>query len=210
MNIWKRAKQNSLWLVGFGLMLASSGLDGMYMAKWMPVSALGLVLNTMSDIASLVLMYWYGRLKQSPRGSKRNKLAGALLPAELVAALYSWFFSWRQLRVVLPAIEPEHWQWVAPIAAGFIPLLLAFIGYAQSLLAGKLGDEPGKSTKAIVPAKELAIERVVEVELSYQCSLCDRSFGSYQALNGHMRAHSDRNNGREAMLMNATKEANDG
>jgi hypothetical protein len=68
-------------------------------------------------------------------------LAVALLPAEIVAILYSWFFSWRQLRAILPAVEPEAWPWVSAVAAGFIPLLLAFVGYAQSLLAGKLETE---------------------------------------------------------------------
>ena len=46
-----------------------------------------------------------------------------------------------QLRIVLPAIEPIAWLWVAPVAAGFVPLLLAFIGYTQGLLAGRIESE---------------------------------------------------------------------
>lgn len=182
--IRKWAKENSLWLVSAGLMLASSGLDGIYMAKWMPdgVYWLGLVLNTMSDIGNMVLMYWYGRLRLSPRGSKRYRLAGALLPAELVAVLYSWFFSWRQLRAVLPAVEPEHWRWVAPLAAGFIPLLLAFVGYAQALLAGKLDGEPAQSKPQ--PAKP-----------RYICNDCGYVASTQQALNAHQRAHKPADNG---------------
>ena len=182
MGIWEWVKRNSLWLVGLGLMLASSGLDGVYMAKWMSGAAwLGFVLNTVSDVANLTLMYWYGRFRQSPKGSKRYRLAAAMLPSEIIAALYSWLFSWRQLRAVLPAVEPEHWRWVAPVAAGFIPLLLAFVGYAQSLLAGKLDDEPSRASEK--PAEQQ--------RPSYACQLCSRSFGSQQALNGHMRAHSN-------------------
>ncbi len=179
---------HSLWLVALGLMLASSGLDGIYMSKWMPVGVnwLGLVLNTMSDIGNLVIMYWYGRLRQSPRGSKRYKLAGVLLPSELVAVTYSWFFSWRQLRAVLPAIEPENWRWVAPVAAGFIPLLLAFIGYAQSLLAGKLDEEPARARTSARVSQMIAEP---EPALPYACQHCKRAFATMQALNAHQRSH---------------------
>ena len=187
MRFWGRVKTNSLWLIGSGLMLASSGLDGIYMGKWMPdgIFWLGLVLNTMSDVANQVLMYWFGRLRQSPKNSKRYRLASALLPAEMVAVLYSWFFSWRQLRMVLPAIEPEHWRWVAPIAAGFIPLLLAFIGYAQSLLAGKLDEKPVEPAKA----KTDQLEMTSKPAKQFGCPLCIRTFGSQAALNAHMRVH---------------------
>ena len=143
-------RNQSLWLVGLGLMLASSGIDGEYMAKWMPGDALwlGYVLNTVSDICGMVLTYWWGRLRQFPSNSKRYKLAMVLLPAEIVTVAYSWFFSWRQLRLILPRVEGLDAPWVAPIAAGFIPLLLAFVGYAQSLLAGRLDTEKAASTAA--------------------------------------------------------------
>lgn len=188
--IQRWAKENSLWIVSGGLMLASSGLDGMYMSAWMPDgwAWLGLALNTMSDVAGMVLMYWYGRLRQSPRGSKRYKLASALLPAELVAVAYSWLFGWRQLRAVLRAVEPEHWRWVAPLAAGFIPLLLAFIGYAQALLAGKL-DVISLEQK---PKQERADPK------PYHCEKCPLSFATQNGLNGHQRIHS-RDNGKESV-----------
>jgi len=185
MKHWIR--DSSLWLVGLGLMLASSGLDGVYMAKWMPPGwwVLGLVLNTMADIANLILMYWYTRFRQSPKGSKRYKLAAGLLPAEVVAVGFSWFLSWRQLRAVLPAVEPQHWRWVAPISAGFIPLLLAFVGWAQALLAGKLDVAPAAARTESAPA---AAQR-----RAFACPAadCDRVFGSQPALNAHMRVHSN-------------------
>jgi len=182
-----RLRDSSLWLVAFGLMLASSGLDGVYMSRWMPpgVAWLGFVLNTMADVGNLILMYWYGRLRQSPRGSKRYKLAALLLPAELVAVGYSWLLSWRQLRIVLPAVEPEHWRWVAPIAAGFIPLLLAFVGWAQALLAGKL-DVPAKATEM---PKSATFEPAPLAEPCYACALCSYTGSTQQALNAHQRAH---------------------
>jgi hypothetical protein len=200
-------------------MLSSSGLDGVYMATWMPSGWfwLGLVLNTMSDVANLTLMFWFGRLRQSPRGSKRYRLALGLLPSEAIAVLYSWFFSWRQLRTVLSAVEPDAWRWVAPVAAGFIPLLLAFIGYAQSLLAGKLEEEPAqvRVREPVVIANEpepepiattsepepepVAVEQITEpvaVAESFSCLHCSETYLTQNALNGHMRKHA-RSNGHE-------------
>ena len=182
--------ENSMWVISLGLMLASSGLDGIYIARWMPEGWgwLGLVLNTMSDIGNLVLMYWYGRLKLAPRGSKRHRLATALLPAEGIAVAYSWFFSWRQLRAVLPGVEPAHWRWVAPIAAGFIPLMLAFIGWAQALLAGRIETEPVASQRSDVEPASSPIE-------PYVCATCERTFRSQAGLNAHQRVHAAKSNG---------------
>ena len=123
---------NSLWLASLGLMISSSGIDGAYMSKMMEPSLwpLGYVLNTVSDVSGMVLMYAFGRLQQEHKNSKKWKLSKVLLGAEVVAILYSWFFSWLQLRIVLQPTERADAQWIAPIAAGFIPLLLAFIGWA--------------------------------------------------------------------------------
>jgi len=189
MTLRRWAKEQSLWIVSAGLMLASSGLDGVYMSAWMPDGWgwLGLALNTMSDVAGMVLMYWFGRLRLSPRGSKRYKLAAVLLPAEVVAIAYSWLFSWRQLRAVLPSVEPEDWRWVSWLAAGFIPLMLAFIGYAQSLLAGKLDEAPVERKQS---APEPARARFV-----CDGADCNRSFATQNALNAHRGKMHKRNNG---------------
>lgn len=127
--------ENALWLVGLGLMLASSGIDGAYMARLMSWPALGYVLNTTSDIAGMVVMYYYGRLlKDNGKGSKKYKMAGALLGSEVVAVFYSWYFGWLQLRIIMQPIEPRNSLVISGIVAAFIPLLLAFIGFAQSLI----------------------------------------------------------------------------
>lgn len=164
---------NLLWIIAMGLMLASSGIDGMYMARWMPprVPWLGLVLNTMADTATVALTYSYGRLQQSP-SRKKQRASWVLLGAEGVAVLYSWFFSWRQLSKVLPAVEGAATIWVAPVAAGFIPLLLAFCGYAESLSKAKLADSQNEARKP-----------------SYTCPLCQQAFGSQAGLNAHKRRH---------------------
>jgi len=153
MNAWML--DNSLWIAALGLMLASSGIDGAYLSKMMEprLWVLGYVLNTMSDISGMIIMYWFGRLRQERKGSKRYRLAIALLPAELVTVAYSWFFSWRQLITVLPTTEGLAAQWVAPIAAGFIPLLLAFIGWGQALKAGRF-LEPMAEIVATMPHKD--------------------------------------------------------
>jgi len=136
---WELIQRNSLWLVGLGVMAASSGVDGAYMSAWMPDGAgwLGYVLNTTSDAGSEVLMYWFGRLRQERKGSKKHRLSLLLLPAEIVIVAFSWFFSWRQLLRVLGPVEGAQARWVAPVSAAFAPVLLASIGYAQALLAGK-------------------------------------------------------------------------
>lgn len=129
---WQR---NRLWLVGFGLMLASSGLDGVYMSKWMPGGWgwLGFVMNTVADFADLVIGHEYGKLQRQRSSDQKRVLSVFLLGGEVVAIAYSWLFSWRQLRIVLPLMEPTDWPWVAAVSAGFVPLLLFFVGFAQAL-----------------------------------------------------------------------------
>ena len=161
-RFWAALLSASLWLVALGLMLASSGLDGAYLARWMTdlpgiggAALLGYVLNTTADVAGLVLTYWYGRLQLDQSATKRKRSA-ILLVAELIATGYSGFFSWRQLRLVLPAVEGDAARWVAPVSAGFIPLLLAFIGYAQALLAGRIERNGNGNQEAQVTRQEAA------------------------------------------------------
>lgn len=148
--------RNSLWLAALGLCLSSSGIDGQYMAAWMPsgMGWLGYVLNTVSDLTGMVIMHQYSRLQQTRRneagGKRRLQLSRVLLGAEVITVGYSWFLSWRQLRIVLPAVEPVAWPWVAPAAAGFVPLLLAFVGYTQGLLAGRIESGQEKTVEEAV------------------------------------------------------------
>lgn len=161
---------NSLWLAAFGLMLASSGIDGAYMASMMESNLwpLGYVMNTMSDVSGLAIMYWFGRLQQEHRGSKKWRLSRVLLGGEVVAVCYSWFFSWRQLIRTLQQVEYQDTIWVAPIAAGFIPLLLAFIGWAQALRAGRFDDQ---QVDMGLQQAVVAEEQQVVTEL-LQCPIC--------------------------------------
>ena len=143
-------EQNALWIAGFGLMLASSGLDGRYLASWMEWPWLGYVLNTMADATGMALTYYYGVLLRKARGSKPRKTkARMLLLAELVTVAYSWFFSWRQLVQVLPAVEPIHYGWVSWVSAAFIPLLLAAVGWAQSQIYEPAPDDAQEQTKEL-------------------------------------------------------------
>ena len=198
--------QNSLWLVGLGLMLASSGIDGAYMARWMTdlpgiggAAALGYVLNTTSDVAGMVLMYWFGRFRMD-RSSTKRSMARFLLGAEAIAVLYSWLFGYRQLRIVLASVETDA-LWVAPVAAGFIPLLLAFVGYAQALLSGRIESDPADAPKRIVeslsvavsaqsaqPPHPAALHASSNGHEPHTCPHCGRSdFASTQAVSAHLR-----------------------
>ena len=128
----------SLWLAGIGLMLSSSGVDGAYLTRIMPEGFgwLGLILNTVADLSTMVLTYWYGVLKrENSKRAKLAKMANVVLAGEAFAFAYSAFFSWRQLLIVMLPVEGEATAIIAPIAALFVPGLLAFIGFTQSLLA---------------------------------------------------------------------------
>ncbi len=99
----------------------------------------------------MTLTYYYGRLlRDNARTSNKHKQARYLIISEVVAVGYSWFFSWRQLRIVIQPIEPVEYDWIAVVSAAFIPLLLAFIGWAQSLIVTP-PDADGKpvDTKAV-------------------------------------------------------------
>lgn len=158
-----------LLVVSVGIMLASSGVDGIYMGTWQPPrwTWLGLVVNTMFDIASPVITYKYGKLQSS---SKKRKYTWPLLVFEVVAIGFSWFFSWRQLRIVMPPTEPIDWEWVAPVSAAAVPLVLAGIGYAMSLGETVITTDNDKSVaandsalselRAIVEAQAEQIERL--------------------------------------------------
>ena len=193
---WNWILPNSLWLISIGLMISSSGLDGAYLVRLMPSSFswLGYVLNTMADVGGETLMFWFGRLRQYPKNTKRYKMAIVLLPAELLIVAYSWFFSWRQLLLIMPAVEPQAAHWVAPIAAGFIPLLLSAIGYAQALLAGRIEREHGDSTAAQEQPQVEQVEAQSESKSAkgnghsaHQCPWCERGFASQQAVSAHLR-----------------------
>jgi len=177
-------------------MLASSGIDGAYMAKWMPPTAswLGYVLNTVSDVASMVLMYQYGRILQTRRnesgGKRKLELSWALGIAEVLAVLYSWFFSWRQLLIVLPQVEAQATRWVAPLAAGFIPLLLASAGYAQSLLAGRIEKEEDTEDTEKAPQDTERLPQFSDnggSEPYRVCALCAFTAKTPQAWAGHCK-----------------------
>lgn len=190
-------KTNSLWLVAIGLMLASSGIDGAYMEKLNAWTWFGYILNTTSDIANPILMYWYARLQQD-RSLVKKRNSRHLLKAEWVAIGYSWLFSWRQLRPMVYRAETSplaselggsalaiviEVELLAFAFAGFIPLLLAFIGYAQALLAGRIENEPAAGETEPAPAP------LVAKPAGYTCEHCGRVFGSQPALNAHKRVH---------------------
>lgn len=187
-------QKHRYWFVAGGLMVASSGLDGVYMARWMPANWawLGLVLNTVADVCNVVLSTEYAKL-QRKRDETKRAWSRLLLGGELAAVFYSWFFSWRQLRFVLPLVEVEDWQWVAPVAAGFIPVLLLFLGVAQGLDVTRF-EKQEEAKPELLSAKPEPL----------RCSVCGATSGLTGApfltqaqLSGHMRAHAG-GNGRKS------------
>jgi hypothetical protein len=92
--------------------------------------------------------------------------------------------------------------------------LLAFVGYAQSLLAGKLEAEPVEpaTERAVVvkaPAQPVPARLVAELEPAYGCDApgCGRSFATQAALNAHKRAHANGNHRHEPAEAHAANES---
>jgi hypothetical protein len=114
---------------------------------------LGYVLNTVSDIATEILMYWYGRLTMDHSSTKRKR-ARWLLVVEIVLTGFAWLFGWRQLLPLVTAHEgADAARWLAPLMAAFTPVALIGIGYAQSLLAGRIEKDKETQTAAEVAPK---------------------------------------------------------
>lgn len=186
----KWLQRNSLWLISLGIMATSAGIDGAYMAKLMP-PILGYALNAVSDIASEVLIYWYARLKQYPKNTKRHRMAWGLLVGEVLLTGFAWLFGWRQLLPIITAIEgADIARWLAPVLAAFTPTLLIAAGYTQALLAGRIESEALPAVQAV--ANPLAIEAMQIAAHSdngndHACPYCDRSFATVQGVNAHLR-----------------------
>jgi hypothetical protein len=202
-KLWTWFLSASLWIVTIGLMVASSGLDGYYIASWMTPGSewLGYVLNTVSDIASVFVMYWYGRLQQD-RSKTKRELSKRLLTFEAVSVAYSWLLSWRQLRMRLYSVEVAtltakvngselakvlEVEIAALLFAGLVPLSLVGVGYAQSLLAGRMGDEQKQSEPK--PAQSKPEPKII----GFVCETCGYSADTQQAINAHQRKHKRKN-----------------
>jgi len=165
-RFWNGFLRISLWLASIGLMIASSGVDGAYLAKLMPLGFgwLGLVLNTVSDVSSEIMMYWYGRLQMDASSAKR-KGARWLLAVNGLLVGYAWLFSWRQLLPIVRQIEQGAAEWLAPLMAAFIPVALVGIGFAQALLAGRI-ETVKEAPKVAKLDNTPPIEQAQDAELS--------------------------------------------
>ena len=193
---------HNLVLMGAGLLLASSALDGIYMGNaMMPVgyAGFGLLLNLVSDVCTLGLSYWYRRLRMD-RSSVKRKGAWVLLLTEVAATGYSWLFSWRQLLQVMPRVEGADAIWLAPLAAGFVPMLLFAIGYAeasrvgrlQTAKAAKVSEMKTQPTKPIAEIAETIVVPIAPVAESGngskpKCPYCDAAFDTVQGVSAHLR-----------------------
>lgn len=160
-------QDNALMVSGMLLMLASAGIDGKFLSMWMSegMAWLGYVLNLVADATSYVISNAYGRLQDEEDDSKR-KLSRLLLVGEFVGIAYSWLFGYLVLRErfvviftrpIFGALTTER-EVLAFVSAGFVPLMLTLLGYADSLnktqprarerASSTDGAKPGKATAA--------------------------------------------------------------
>jgi len=183
----------ALWIATLGLFLASSGIDGVYLMSWMPVGWgwMGLVLNSVVDLTSELIMYWYGRLRLMPINTKRYKHARWLLLFEGGLIGFQWFFSWLQLRMVLAPVEPRDAGWIAPIAAAFVPFALVAVGYAQALLAGRIDTQATQPPADNAPEPTHLPQKATEppTKKRYVCGECGGEFETSQMYAAHKRWH---------------------
>jgi hypothetical protein len=214
-GLWAWIKKHPSIAIGAGLMLASSGLDGAYMTLLMPQHVLiarwtvsfawlGLVLNFAADGTDLYLSYRIGRLMNTRDTVKQWGAVILLALGLLVAAGYSWYFSYLQLRRVLPAFEVGEVGDVdrtARIIAGFIPALIVILGLEDGLshFSSKRFLETGEEQPAI---SELKPDKSEPEPL--RCPICGATSGisgkpflTKEAVSGHMSAHKHSDNGHE-------------
>jgi hypothetical protein len=170
-RLWEWIDRNALMLTALTLSISASGIDGAYLSRLMApgLAFTGYLLNTVSDVATLVLANWYGRLEFSGTGASKKAIRRVFY-SEFVAIAYSWLFSWRQLRPIVRELETVNnepllsalgaSQWglieveiIVFVMAGFVPVTNAALGYAQALRdgkfqkqerAGKTGESTGK------------------------------------------------------------------
>jgi hypothetical protein len=196
MTWFKDRKINWSVAIGIGLMLSSSGLDGMYLTLWMPVKYwyLGLILNTAADIADLYLGHRIGKLIRSKDPIKRWG-AVALGVFQVIAIAYSWFFGYRQLLRVLPTIEPVGTARIAFWAAGFIPIMLGGLGLESGLTAVTIkafaAQEPAPAAKVPAPV------RLECPECGVSASKAGRPFLLKEQVHAHLAHCPARGNGHE-------------
>lgn len=167
-DAWQWVLHASLWIASIGLMLASSGFDGAYLASLMPAGMawLGFVLNTTMDVTTEFVMFKFGRLQQDIK--EKRKRSWVLLVGLFVLNVFSFLFGWRQVLPILRRVDPEAAQWMSMVVAAFIPTGLLVVGYTQSLLAGRIekdksGKKEDKSASTVpqaLPAEDNVAEKV--------------------------------------------------
>jgi hypothetical protein len=111
-------------------MLASSGLDGAYLAAL--IGPLGYLLNTTVDVATEVVIHQATQLRrQNRKGSKLHRMSWLLYGGNAILVAYSAYLSTMYLLTLgLPLVH-------AAITSCLVPVAIALTGLAQAL-----ADEP--------------------------------------------------------------------
>jgi len=151
-------QDNALMVSGMLLMLASAGVDGKFLSMWMSdgMGWMGYILNLVSDASGYVMSNAYGRL-QNDDDERKHNLSKVLLVGEFINIAYSWLFSYLVLRdrfmtfftrPIFGNLTVEL-EVLAFVSAGFVPLSLVFLGYADSLNKTKPKRRRANVTKAV-------------------------------------------------------------
>lgn len=140
-------EENMLMLAGMSLMLASAGVDGYFLSRWMTPGFewMGYVLNLVSDASTYILSNMFARFQSDPNPRKR-RMSYVILAGEAIGICYAWLFTFLVLRMRLAVFFTipvfgnlrNEIEILAAICAGFVPSLLAFAGYADALQSASL------------------------------------------------------------------------
>ena len=147
---------NTSWLdrvpldaISIAVMVASMFLDGAYLRRFAYVGAFGTIcaytLNCVADLAVNKLTREFVRQRMGNLGKWRGRLVFVLLLFAFASFYYTSVFSWREASLQMPD-EPN---WLLWSIATFAPTVLAGLGVAEALRAGR---SVGAKSTNVVPA----------------------------------------------------------
>jgi len=206
------AHGNPLAASNLGLMLASGGIDGVYLQKLNGWVMGGYILNIVADFASHELMVSFGKLwKRKANWTKVAKWF--VLGVAVLSVFYTWLFSWRQLRFMVYVVETNpmakalklgsYWETVekeviAFLSAGFAPVMIAGLGLVEGIMfipEPAASKEIAKGSKKIATANNESEKLPPTPKEKFKCRTCDREFKSPQARGAHEKVHKGKENG---------------
>jgi hypothetical protein len=175
-----------LWIVAIVISIASSPGDGGYLARFLP-AAFAYGFNFAVDAATELAGYAFVTIQRDGSVSKRRRwLSWLLLPFQFGMLYYAIVFAHAEFATTQPDTAP-YLLWSL---ASFGPAALTGLGIAQAVI-----DTKKRTRKSNTEPKQSEPKPEPVPVLAFDCPVCLRSFGTQNALNGHMSKHRANGNG---------------